>query len=231
MSDPACREIRHLLGVYVVGAIDPADRGIVDRHLERCAGCREDLAGLAALPALLGRVPLADAERLTLAGDWQADDALPSAGLLPSLLRRAAARRRISRWRGMAAAAAAAVVLAGGGAAVATAVASHGQARQAVVQETVRGSDAATHVSAVVAYSPAGWGTAMQVRVAGVPDGTTCRFWVVTNAGQRLLAGTWTSTGSYAGTWYPATSQLAPGSVRSFQLTSQGKALLTIPAS
>jgi len=125
----------------------------------------------------------------------------------------------------------AAVVLAGGGAAVATAVQSHGRPSSAVQQDTVRGSNAATHVSAVVAYSPTGWGTAMQVRVAGVPTGTTCRFWVVTSAGQRLLAGTWTSTGSYAGTWYPATSQLAPGSVRSFQLTAHGQALLTIPAS
>ncbi|HBW21346.1 MAG: zf-HC2 domain-containing protein [Streptosporangiaceae bacterium] len=231
MSDPSCREIRHLLGVYVVGAIDPADRAVVDRHLDRCADCREELAGLAALPALLGRVPLADAERLTLAGDSQAEDALPSAELLPSLLRRAAARRKISRWRAIAAAAAAAVVLAGGGAAVATAVQSHGRPSSAVQQDTVRGSNAATHVSAVVAYSPTGWGTAMQVRVAGVPTGTTCRFWVVTSAGQRLLAGTWTSTGSYAGTWYPATSQLAPGSVRSFQLTAHGQALLTIPAS
>jgi len=103
MSDPSCREIRHLLGVYVVGAIDPADRAVVDRHLDRCADCREELAGLAALPALLGRVPLADAERLTLAGDSQAEDALPSAELLPSLLRRAAARRKISRWRAIAA--------------------------------------------------------------------------------------------------------------------------------
>ncbi len=230
MSDPACREIRHLLGVYVVGAIDPADRAVVDRHLDWCASCREELAGLAALPALLGRVPLADAERLTLAADWQADDELPSAQLLPSLLRRAAARRKVSRWRGITAAAAAAIVLAGGGAAVATAVQSHAQVQQ-VVQETVRGSNAATHVSAVVAYSPAGWGTAMQVQVAGIPAGTTCRLWVVTRAGQRSLAGTWTSTGTYSGTWYAATSPLAPRSVSSFQLTAQGKPLVTIAAS
>lgn len=231
MSDPSCRDIRQLLGVYVVGAIDPADRTVVDAHLEQCADCREELAGLAALPALLGRVPLADAERLTLAGDLLADiapaDAEPSADLLQSLLHRASARRKVSRWRGITAAAAAAVLLAGGGAAVATAVGSH----SAIQQDMARGSDAATHVSAVVAYSPAAWGTAMQVRVSGVPAGTTCKFWVVTRAGQRALAGTWTASGGYGPTTYPATAQLAASSVRSFQLTASGKVLVTIPAS
>ena len=61
-----CGDIRHALGVYVVGAIDPAERSVVDAHLSRCLECREELAGLAGLPALLGRVPLADAERMAL---------------------------------------------------------------------------------------------------------------------------------------------------------------------
>ena len=61
-----CGDIRQALGVYVVGAIDPAERAIVDAHLSHCQDCREELAGLAGLPALLGRVPLADAERLAL---------------------------------------------------------------------------------------------------------------------------------------------------------------------
>ncbi|MGI8452084.1 MAG: zf-HC2 domain-containing protein, partial [Streptosporangiaceae bacterium] len=42
-----CAEIRAALGVYVVGAIDPADRAAVDSHLAWCTGCREELAGLA----------------------------------------------------------------------------------------------------------------------------------------------------------------------------------------
>ncbi len=36
-SGPACREMRQLLGVYVVGAIDPAERALVDDHLGECA--------------------------------------------------------------------------------------------------------------------------------------------------------------------------------------------------
>src|ERR1700739_1342092 len=66
INGPACREIRQLLGVYVVGAIDPAERALVDEHLAECQSCRDELAGLAGLPAMLSRVPAADVERLSL---------------------------------------------------------------------------------------------------------------------------------------------------------------------
>ena len=33
-----CRDIRHALGVYVLGAIDPAERSMVDAHLEHVPG-------------------------------------------------------------------------------------------------------------------------------------------------------------------------------------------------
>jgi predicted anti-sigma-YlaC factor YlaD len=91
----SCREIRHALGVYVLGAIEPGDRTLVDEHLTTCADCREELASLAGLPALLRRVPTAEAERLAM-GD--ADDAAagetPPEDLLPSLLARTARSRR-----------------------------------------------------------------------------------------------------------------------------------------
>jgi predicted lipoprotein with Yx(FWY)xxD motif len=50
--------MRPLLGVYLTGAIAPADRAVVVRHLAACADCRTELAGLAALPALLRRPPV-----------------------------------------------------------------------------------------------------------------------------------------------------------------------------
>ena len=59
-----CREIRQALGVYVLGAIDPAERNRVDEHLATCHECREELASLAGLPALLRKVPIVEAERL-----------------------------------------------------------------------------------------------------------------------------------------------------------------------
>ncbi|WP_187357010.1 anti-sigma factor family protein, partial [Actinomadura sp. CNU-125] len=57
-----CGDVRAALGVYVVGAIDPAERALVDAHLAGCPACRDELAGLAGLPALLGRV---EEEQLT----------------------------------------------------------------------------------------------------------------------------------------------------------------------
>ena len=59
-----CRDIRHALGVYVLGAIDPAERAMVDAHLSTCPECREELAGLAGLPALLRRIPVGEAQQL-----------------------------------------------------------------------------------------------------------------------------------------------------------------------
>ncbi|MGH3181715.1 MAG: zf-HC2 domain-containing protein, partial [Streptosporangiaceae bacterium] len=51
-----CTDARPSLGVYVLGAIEPAERSLVDAHLATCRDCRDELAGLAALPALLARV-------------------------------------------------------------------------------------------------------------------------------------------------------------------------------
>jgi hypothetical protein len=51
-----CTDAKLSLGVYVLGAIDPAERALVDAHLVTCRDCRDELAGLAGLPALLARV-------------------------------------------------------------------------------------------------------------------------------------------------------------------------------
>jgi len=53
-----CAGIRSQLGVYLTGAIAPADRVVVVGHLTACDGCRAELAGLAGLPALLRRPPV-----------------------------------------------------------------------------------------------------------------------------------------------------------------------------
>jgi len=115
MTGPACRDIRQALGIYVVGAIEPAERTVVDIHLGTCPDCREELAGLAGLPALLGRVPASEAERLILhSADFQ--DPQPPAELLSSLLSQVAKRRASRRWNGILAAAAAIIIAVAGGA-------------------------------------------------------------------------------------------------------------------
>jgi anti-sigma factor RsiW len=60
-----CADLRLELGVYVLNAIAPADRRALELHLAQCAGCRQELAGLAALPGLLGTVSVGEAVRAT----------------------------------------------------------------------------------------------------------------------------------------------------------------------
>jgi anti-sigma factor RsiW len=73
--------------VYVLGAIDPAERSQVEAHLSMCPSCRDELAGMAGLPALLSRV--SEPQIAHVAG--------PPEELLDSLLAKAADQRQSER--------------------------------------------------------------------------------------------------------------------------------------
>jgi anti-sigma factor RsiW len=225
-----CNEIRLALGVYVVGAIEPAERSVVDAHLSNCLGCREELAGLAGLPALLGRVPLEDAERLALGGE-ELEEA--PAELLDALLAQVSARRRARRWRGVAVAAAAAIIAVGGGGLAGAIVMSHqhpaSQESSSGTSYLVRGENAATHVTAAIYYSASGSGTRMQVQATGIRKGTHCKFWVTTAGGRHVLVGSWTVNSSY--NWYNASATVSPAQLRSFDISgASGKVLVIVAA-
>lgn len=85
--------------MYLLGAIEPAQRAQLDRHLAACPQCRAELAALAGLPALLRRVPPGEALRLALGNPGLAGPPLTV------LLGRAARARRSDRRRLSAAAA------------------------------------------------------------------------------------------------------------------------------
>ena len=223
-----CRDVRQLLGVYVVGAIEPSERPVVDEHLVDCQHCRDDLAGLAGLPAMLSRVPAADVERMSDTEASPPQDVEPSAELLDSMLVKVGARRKSRLWRGAVAVAAAAVVAAGGATA---AVELASPAVTAAHAESASAFNVKTGDGAVVDYSATPWGgTAMRVQVSGIEPGTTCRFWVVGQDGE-AYAGEWTVQGSYGQkAWYSVGSDVAPSSVRSFVLTdTSGNQLVSIP--
>lgn len=77
-------------GVYVLGALAPADRAAYERHLATCPDCRAEVAELAGLPGLLGRLdPGTAASIVTPAEAAQAQPAL-----LDSVLRRVGRERR-----------------------------------------------------------------------------------------------------------------------------------------
>ncbi len=226
-SGPECREMRQLLGVYVVGAIDPAERSKVDEHLHHCAECRDELAGLAGLPAMLSRVPAADVEQLSLAPSGLPEMAEPPAEMLDSLLRRVTARQRNRMWRGAVAVAASAVLAAG--AATAVTQLTSGPAPVSVVREVAAGINNRTGVAAVVDYSSTPrHSTTMRVEVSGIRPGTNCQFWIIGPHGL-AYAGSWTVQAWHGQqAWYSLSSPISAASVHGFQITSAGKVLVSI---
>ena len=188
-----CRDIRHALGVYVLGAIDPAERAIVDTHLSTCPECREELAGLAGLPALLRRVPVGEAQQL--AGDDLDElpgSAVPSDEMLRSLLARTTQTRQTRRWRGLAAAAAVVVVAGAAGAAGVSALNHGGGPGSPPVPAhftSVSATNPVTRVAATVRYAPRTWGTVLDTRVKNVPAGAAASSWSPTRAGTAPWSG------------------------------------------
>jgi anti-sigma factor RsiW len=225
MSDPSCRTFRELLGVYVVGAIEPSERAAVDAHLNQCYECREELASLAPLPALLHRVSSEDAERILLASPPSFDPAESSAQMLDSLLERVEATRRTKRFRSLFTAAAAIVIAVGGAVGVSQAIAPH--PRQVSV-DTATSTSGPLAVTVAYVQTSSG-GTHMSVRVHGFKPWTSCKFWVLTRDGGRYLAGSWVVRPGSDQFWYPAQSHVAETKVAAFEITWQGLHL-RIPA-
>jgi Putative zinc-finger len=229
-----CGEIRSALGVYVVGAIDPADRAVVEGHLSWCLACREELAGLAALPGRLGSVPATDVSLLVLdePGPAAGDGRYPPEATLRSLLERAAALRRHLLWRRVAAAALAAVIAGTGAVAVSRVVdppALRPAASALPWAATVHGSDPGTGAAATVRYAAQPWGLQAQVHVSGIPAGTRCEL-LVLGPGGHVVAGGWTVAAGHTGAWYPASAPLAVSGVRGFIVaTANGKSLVSVP--
>jgi hypothetical protein len=239
-----CRDIRHALGVYVLGAIDPAERSVVDAHLGTCPECREELAGLAGLPALLRRIPVGEAQQLAdhdldelpgvmLPGAMLPGPGVPTAEMLHSLLGRTTQARQARRWRGLAAAAAVVLVAGVGGAAGWSLVhhAADSDSSPAVPANSaaVSATDPVTHVAATIRYAAKDWGTALDTKVKNVPAGDRCQLLVTDSHGHTTVVGSWTTTYDEDSVWYPGSAGVTLDSVRSFEITSQGKVLVKVP--
>ncbi len=226
-----CTDARPSLGVYVLGAIDPAERALVDAHLLTCRDCRDELAGLAGLPALLARVNPDEISRIC------ADDTVrtvtddqPPGELIGTVLDLAEARRRRTRWRFLAMAAAVVVIaggLFGGLSSIGTRTvvvpfsAGHGG------WETVHATSSVTGATASIAYSQELWGNAFQVLVDRIPVGTTCQLWVVHPDGTRTQVAAWTTARDEGKVWYAGSLPSTAKPISSFQITANHKVLLT----
>jgi hypothetical protein len=183
-----CDSVERLsLGAYVLGALDPTERAAVEAHLSRCASCREELAKLAAMPGLLSRVRVEDLIE---------PEPPPSPAATDRLIERLRSARRARRRLG-------AAVGAVGLAAVVVAVIVLGTGGSDVKQPSngaasISAANARTGVGASFGLRSAPWGTAVRVRLRGVPPKTRCKLIAYSRGGRREVAGTWRAT--YDGT-------------------------------
>lgn len=205
------------LGAYLLGSLAPAERAAVDRHLATCADCRAELASLAPLPGLLGRLT-PDEAREGLVG--------PPADLLPRTLavvgaERRQERRTVQRWRLLTAAAAVAA-LAGLG---------------VTVVPMMTPGPASTPMAAVAGVAASGsgvleartWGTALQLTLSGLPPAGSYQAFATSHDGRTEVVASWGPTPSGRATIQGATAiqraDLAEVQVR----TNDGRALMTLP--
>jgi hypothetical protein len=96
------KEVHELLGAYLLGGLDDAERLRFEGHLEQCGTCRSELTDLESLPGLLDAVPVPDAVALAVpaASRPGSDAASPAPSPVPQpVLDELTARRRNSRRR------------------------------------------------------------------------------------------------------------------------------------
>jgi hypothetical protein len=226
-----CSQARLSLGVYVLGAIDTAERALVDAHLAGCRDCRDEIAGLAGLPALLARVSAEEAIAFAESDGLSAEAAAagnvntpePPHELLAAVLDLTAARRRRRRrWQEAGLSVAAALVIAAGifgGLRLNSSPAPYAQSGFAIGSasgpwETVSGR--AQGMTATVQYRPMDWGTQLAVKVTGIPVGTTCQMWIVEPDGSRVLAASWITDYNEGVVWYLSSAAVSAREVNSF---------------
>jgi Putative zinc-finger len=217
-----CVQVRHELGVYVLGAIGPAERVKVDQHLSACPRCREELAGLAGLPGLLRRVS-PDVAMQAWADDASGARPGPPLDRLIGRMSRIRLRRRLT-------AIAAALVVGLTAATGLQILDAHVASAAPRWVDTDTGGSPATGAWAAVRYAAEPWGAELEVRVTGILVGTRCQLRVTNAQGQDTAVGGWTITAGSQHTWYPASVPWPTASLRGFDITTDGQTLVTVSA-
>lgn len=215
----ACLEIKYELGAYVLGALDDADRRRVHEHLVECAECRAEADSFAGLTAQLAMV---NEEQVRQAAE-------PPPDLLDRTLARVASGRRRGRRRLLLAATAASVAL-GLGVGVGWSLLDLDRSAPPVVAPpTTSASESSAGIAATVAMEPRGWGTALKVRMTGVPVNTRCRLVAVGDDGRRDVAASWEI--SYPGTArFEGATAIPSDRLKQLEIvTTDGRTLLTVP--
>jgi anti-sigma-K factor RskA len=217
-------DLHQLLGAYVLGGLDAADLRRFEEHLQECAGCREELAGLERLPALLDALPVPDAVALT--GGSRPAAAIEPGGSVPrTVLDELASRRRKVRRRWTALVGAVAAACLALGIAVAPLL---NRPPQPDASYSVQ-AESGLRFSVDLARKT--WGTELAVNGSSMPLDGTYSLWVRDRDGGEDRACAWTATPSGRIRVTGATPvQLA--SIASVELRDEGQkavAVITVP--
>lgn len=176
--------LRHLLGPYLLGGLEPADRDEFEGHLERCAACTVELEGHLAVPGLLGVGSAGGGSTSSAEASAYPRDPATADGALSAAIGALRARRR--RHRGAALSVAAALVVVLGTAAVLA----QGPGSTTLPLTATDGAA----VTGETSLSARPWGTSVELDLQGLPAGRRFVAWVVSPTGQRQRAATWGST-------------------------------------
>ncbi len=206
-----------LLGAYVLGVLDGEEWESVQRHLDGCPHCRQEVGDLREMEAALGEIP----PEAFLEGP-PADGDLLLQRTLEQIRdeRRAKERRRFTR-RAAAAAVLAALAL-GGGALIGRLTGPDAlTAQPAPAVSTAPGSrtgaatDPRTGATMSVTVQPAAGWVRLRATVGGVAAGEQCRLYAVARDGSRWQAGSWVAEAG--GTTLDGAALIPPDQVESVQ--------------
>ena len=190
-------DLRRELGVYVLGSLPPSERSRVEHHLAECASCRDEVASLAALPALLGRLTATEA----------GSQPPPFSALAQRI---GTQQRRVRRReRALVAVAAAAVLLAV--AVVATPL---------LLQRSDPGLTFRDGSVAVATIDARSWGMAVRIEANDLPERRGYVAYAVAPDGHRAQIASWEATGRPAvveGACY-----LSPSDVQRVEIVAGG---------
>ncbi|MQA94667.1 MAG: hypothetical protein GEV11_08420 [Streptosporangiales bacterium] len=215
----ACADIRYELGAYALGVLDDDDRRAVDAHLADCPECRAEVDSFTRLGAQLA---LVNEEQVHQAAE-------PPPELLDRTLAAVASGRRRGRRRLLLAAAAASVALGLGVGAGWSLLDQDGDSPALTAPPTTSASESSDGIAAQVGMEARGWGTALTVRMTGVPVKTRCRLVAVGDDGRRDTAASWEIT--YPGpARFEGATAIPRDRLQHLEIvTTQGHTLLTIP--
>ncbi|MFD3998706.1 hypothetical protein [Streptomyces sp. NPDC058548] len=186
-------QYRRGLGVFVLGALDPAESTACEAHLLDCSPCTREAEELSRVAVLLAELARAEPDIATSLSGMSTGSPGPAVRGAP------APRRRARQAFGLAASVA--LFLGGVAAGVgfqaedASGTDPHqdhtSASRLVMVGEVHRGANATTGVSAAVGLEDKKWGTHVALEVKGVKGPLDCSLVAVTRTGARQTVTTW----------------------------------------